>query len=40
MEIKFTQAQTLKEKPDPSTLGFGKIFTDYMFMMDWNNETG
>ena len=40
MEIKFTQAQKLKEKPDPSTLGFGKIFTDYMFMMDWNNETG
>ena len=40
MEIKFTKAQTLKEKPDPSTLGFGKIFTDYMFMMDWNNETG
>ena len=38
MEIKFTQAQTLKEKPDPSTLGFGKIFTDYMFMMDWNNK--
>lgn len=40
MEIKFTKAQPLKEKPDPSTLGFGKIFTDHMFMMDWNVETG
>lgn len=40
MEIKFTKAQPLKEKPDPSTLGFGKIFTDHMFMMDWNVEAG
>ncbi len=40
MEIKFTKATTLKEKPDSSTLGFGKIFTDHMFMMDWNDEKG
>ncbi|MBE6827125.1 MAG: branched-chain amino acid aminotransferase [Ruminococcaceae bacterium] len=40
MEIKVVKAQTLKAKPDPSTLGFGKIFTDHMFMMDWNKETG
>ncbi len=40
MEIKFTKAANLKEKPDSSTLGFGKIFTDHMFMMDWNCETG
>ncbi len=40
MEIKFVKADTLKAKPDPSTLGFGKIFSDYMFMMDWNKETG
>ncbi len=40
MEIKITKAQTLKEKPDSSTLGFGKIFTDHMFMMDWNSENG
>ena len=37
MDIKFVKADSLKEKPDSSTLGFGKIFTDYMFMMDWNN---
>ncbi len=40
MEIKITKAATLKEKPDSSTLGFGKIFTDHMFMMDWNDEKG
>ncbi|MBE6808187.1 MAG: branched-chain amino acid aminotransferase [Ruminococcaceae bacterium] len=40
MEIKITKAAVLKEKPDSSTLGFGKIFTDHMFMMDWNSETG
>lgn len=40
MEIKFTKAEVLKEKPDSSTLGFGKIFTDHMFMMDWNDEKG
>ena len=40
MEIKFVKADTLKAKPDPATLGFGKIFTDYMFIMDWNIDTG
>ena len=40
MEIKITKANVLKEKPDSSTLGFGKIFTDHMFMMDWNIEKG
>ena len=40
MEIKITKAAVLKEKPDSSTLVFGKIFTDHMFMMDWNSEKG
>lgn len=40
MEIKFVKADKLKEKPDSSTLGFGKIFTDYMFMMDYSRENG
>ena len=40
MEIKITKAAVLKDKPDSSTLGFGKIFTDHMFMMDWNSEKG
>lgn len=29
-----------KQKPDPATLGFGKIFTDHMFMMDYSVEKG
>lgn len=40
MKIEITKAENLKEKPDSSTLGFGKIFTDHMFMMDWNTEKG
>ena len=40
MEIKITKAATLKAKPDSSSLGFGKIFTDHMFLMDWNSEKG
>lgn len=40
MDIKFEKAEILKAKPDPATLGFGKIFTDHMFVMEWNKETG
>ena len=40
MDIKFVKSNNLKEKPDPSTLGFGKIFTDYMFVMDYNKAQG
>ncbi len=40
MEIKFVKADTLKAKPDSSTLGFGKEFTDYMFLMDYTREEG
>ncbi|MBR2447930.1 MAG: branched-chain amino acid aminotransferase [Clostridia bacterium] len=40
MEIKITKAAVLKNKPDNNSLGFGKIFTDHMFMMDWNKEKG
>ena len=40
-EIKFIKAETLKQKPaDESKLGFGKIFTDYMFTMEYNVENG
>ncbi|MBE7067255.1 MAG: branched-chain amino acid aminotransferase [Ruminococcaceae bacterium] len=39
MEIKFIKNENLKNKPaDQSKLGFGKLFTDYMFVMDY--ETG
>ncbi len=40
MEIKITKAEQLKAKPDPTTLGFGQIFTDHMFMMDYDRDLG
>jgi len=42
MEIKITQIrQHLKKlKPDPSNLGFGRYFSDHMFLMDFNDENG
>lgn len=40
-EISVTKATEMKEKPaDESKLGFGKIFTDYMFLMDYTEGTG
>ncbi len=38
--MKFIKAETLKAKPDPKTLVFGRTFTDYMFKMDYNPENG
>ena len=40
MDIKFIEREQLNEKPDFSNLGFGKYMTDYMFVMDWNEEKG
>ena len=41
MDIKFTKSNNLKQKPtDESKLGFGSIFTDYMFIMEYNGEKG
>ncbi len=41
LDIKITLAETLKEKPaDEHKLGFGKIFTDHMFLMDWDKGVG
>jgi branched-chain amino acid aminotransferase len=43
MEIKVTQvkADQMKEKPaDESKLGFGDIFTDHMFLMDYERGKG
>ena len=39
--VSITKTQTPKAKPaDESKLGFGKIFTDHMFMMDYDSENG
>ena len=40
MDIKFIKRDQLKEKPDETKLGFGKYFTDYMFVMDYDEENG
>lgn len=41
MEIKFTKAAALKEKPvDETTLGFGRNFTDYMLVMPYDEGQG
>ena len=40
MNISVTKTTCPKEKPDASTLGFGKIFTDHMFLMDYTPDKG
>ena len=40
MEIKFTPAATLKEKPDSSKLVFGKAMTDHMLIIDYDEGQG
>ncbi|MDR2939618.1 MAG: branched-chain amino acid aminotransferase [Clostridiales bacterium] len=37
MDIKIEHNKNLKVKPDQSNLGFGKYFTDHMFIMDYKN---
>ena len=39
-EIKIERAKVLKQKPDFSNLGFGKYFTDHMFMMEYTEGQG
>ena len=40
MQLTVKKADQLKAKPDDSTLGFGNIFTDHMFNMDYNPKDG
>lgn len=40
MDIRFEKREQLKEKPDQKNLGFGKYMTDYMFVMEWDEEAG
>ena len=39
-EIKITRAATLKEKPESSTLVFGKAMTDHMFLVYYDEGQG
>ncbi len=38
--IRITKGRTLKTKPKDSDLGFGQIFTDHMFVADFQEEKG
>ena len=38
--IRVTKATTLKPKPKDAELGFGQIFTDHMFLADFQEEKG
>jgi len=40
MEIRIEKSLNLKQKPDFDKLGFGKYFTDHMFMMDYEEGKG
>ena len=40
LKIKLTKAKNLKEKPSPATLGFGKFFTDYMYVTEYEPGKG
>ena len=40
LDIKIEKAKTLKAKPDFSNLGFGKYFTDHMFVMQYSDTKG
>jgi len=39
-KLTITKTQNPKEKPDPSTLGFGEVFTDHMFIADYDEGKG
>ena len=38
--IRVKKVDKPKEKPNPNELEFGRIFTDHMFVMDYNEENG
>ena len=40
MDIKIIKNENPKQKPDSNSLGFGKYFTDHMFIMDHDYENG
>jgi branched-chain amino acid aminotransferase len=39
-DIAITRTTNPKEKPDPASLGFGSVFTDHMFIMDYDEGEG
>lgn len=39
-KVELVKRQSLKEKPDPTQLGFGQYFTDYMLSYDYDDDKG
>ncbi|MCL1896160.1 MAG: branched-chain amino acid aminotransferase [Clostridiales bacterium] len=39
-QLKITKTENPKAKPDPATLGFGEVFTDHMFIADYDEGQG
>ena len=40
LQIKIETTKNPKSKPDQNKLGFGRYFTDHMFVMDYKEEKG
>ncbi|WP_102335996.1 branched-chain amino acid aminotransferase [Salimicrobium jeotgali] len=40
MSIKIEKAETLKQKPESKEIPFGQVFTDHMFVMDYEEGKG
>ena len=40
MDIKIVKTTTPSEMPPEDQLGFGKVFTDHMLLVDWSEERG
>ena len=40
VRVKKVPTDQLKNKPDEQELGFGRYFTDHMFLMQWNRQRG
>ena len=40
LNIKIERTTSPKQKPDENNLGFGKIFTDHMFVMNYTEGQG
>ena len=40
LNIKYDLTTQKKQKPDPNNLGFGRYFTDHMFVMDYHKVQG
>jgi branched-chain amino acid aminotransferase len=39
-DLKVTRTREPRTRPDEKSLGFGKYFTDHMFLMDWAPDAG